>query len=162
MSSLLTTATAIAALGNQSPEKWEGLAVGPQLANGRYLILAGTDNDYSITQNGTGTQFDVYIKPGLEGVSAGDFQRNGEVADMGRVAALASADAVRHAVRAAVRGISRLVVQRLGVVHGGGDARRLQRGGQVGREQLAAELQHALVHVRVERRGGGGDCGAAQ
>ena len=51
-----------AALGNKSPEKWEGLAVGPKLANGKYLILAGTDNDYSVTQNGTGTQFDVYFR----------------------------------------------------------------------------------------------------
>ncbi|OYV00325.1 MAG: PEP-CTERM sorting domain-containing protein [Burkholderiales bacterium PBB5] len=52
----------LAALGNKSPEKWEGLAVGPQLADGKYLILAGTDNDYSVTQNGTGTQFDVWFK----------------------------------------------------------------------------------------------------
>ena len=25
-------------------------------------MLAGTDNDYSVTQNGTGTQFDVYFR----------------------------------------------------------------------------------------------------
>lgn len=54
-------ANTLAALGNKSPEKWEGLAIGPQLANGKYVILAGTDNDYSVTQNGTGTQFDVYL-----------------------------------------------------------------------------------------------------
>lgn len=54
-------ANTLAALGNKSPEKWEGLAVGPRLADGRYVILAGTDNDYSVTQNGTGTQFDVYF-----------------------------------------------------------------------------------------------------
>lgn len=48
-------------LGGRSPEKWEGLAVGPKLADGTYLILAGTDNDYSITQNGTTTQFEVYF-----------------------------------------------------------------------------------------------------
>jgi hypothetical protein len=52
----------LAALGNKSPEKWEGLAVGPQLANGKYLFLAGTDNDYSVTQNGSNTQFDVYLR----------------------------------------------------------------------------------------------------
>ena len=51
----------LAALGNKSPEKWEGLAVGPQLGNGQYLILAGTDNDYSVTQSGGGTQFDVWF-----------------------------------------------------------------------------------------------------
>jgi len=55
-------ADTLAALGGRSPEKWEGLAVGPRLANGKYLILAGTDNDYSVTQNGTGTQFDVYFR----------------------------------------------------------------------------------------------------
>ncbi len=52
----------LAALGNKSPEKWEGLAVGPQLANGQYLVLAGTDNDYSVTQNAGGVQFDVYYR----------------------------------------------------------------------------------------------------
>ncbi len=51
----------LAALGNKSPEKWEGLAIGPTLANGKMLILAGTDNDYSVTQNGSGTQFDVWF-----------------------------------------------------------------------------------------------------
>ncbi len=50
------------ALGNKSPEKWEGLAIGPRLANGSYVVLAGTDNDYSVTQNATGTQFDVYFR----------------------------------------------------------------------------------------------------
>lgn len=45
----------------KSPEKWEGLAIGPKLADGSYLILAGTDNDYSVTQNGSGTQFDVWF-----------------------------------------------------------------------------------------------------
>jgi hypothetical protein len=48
-------------LGDRSPEKWEGLAVGPRLADGRYVVLAGTDNDYSVTQNGAGTQFDVWF-----------------------------------------------------------------------------------------------------
>ncbi len=55
-------ADTLAVLGNKSPEKWEGLAIGPQLADGSYLMLAGTDNDYSVTQNGTGTQFDVYFR----------------------------------------------------------------------------------------------------
>jgi len=56
-------ANTIAAFNNRSPEKWEGLAVGPQLNNGFYLLLAGTDNDYSVTQNGSNTQFDVYFNP---------------------------------------------------------------------------------------------------
>jgi hypothetical protein len=55
-------ADTLAALGNKSPEKWEGLAVGPKLANESYLVLAGTDNDYSVTQNGSGTQFDVWFR----------------------------------------------------------------------------------------------------
>jgi hypothetical protein len=55
-------ANTLAALGNKSPEKWEGLTIGPKLANGGYVILAGTDNDFSVTQNGTGTQFDAYFK----------------------------------------------------------------------------------------------------
>lgn len=55
-------ANTLAALGNKSPEKWEGLAIGPKLNNGSYLVLAGTDNDYSVTQNGSGTQFDVYLR----------------------------------------------------------------------------------------------------
>lgn len=55
-------ADTVAALGNKSPEKWEGLAIGPQLAGGGYLILAGTDNDYSVTQSGVGQQFDVYFR----------------------------------------------------------------------------------------------------
>ncbi len=54
-------ANTLAALGNVSPEKWEGLAVGPQLSNGKYLILAGTDNDYCVTQNASGTQFDMWF-----------------------------------------------------------------------------------------------------
>ena len=52
----------LAALGNKSPEKWEGLAIGPKLANGKYLLLAGTDNDYSVTQNSSGDQLDVYFR----------------------------------------------------------------------------------------------------
>lgn len=55
-------ANTLAALGNKSPEKWEGLAIGPKLANGSYLLLAGTDNDYSVTQNVGGDQLDVYFR----------------------------------------------------------------------------------------------------
>jgi len=46
----------------KSPEKWEGLAIGPKLNDGSYLLLAGNDNDYSVTQNTTTSeQFDVYV-----------------------------------------------------------------------------------------------------
>ncbi|MCS6946871.1 MAG: esterase-like activity of phytase family protein, partial [Steroidobacteraceae bacterium] len=46
---------------NKVAEKWEGLAIGPRLANGDRVIIAGTDNDYSVTQTGSGVQFDVYV-----------------------------------------------------------------------------------------------------
>lgn len=49
-------------LGNKVPEKFEGLAIGPRLKGGNYLMLAGTDNDYSVTQNAGGEQFDVYFR----------------------------------------------------------------------------------------------------
>ncbi len=42
-------------------EKWEGFAIGPRLKNGNYVLLAGNDNDYSVTQTGAGAQFDVYV-----------------------------------------------------------------------------------------------------
>ena len=56
-------ALSLETLGGVSPEKWEGLTVGPRLRDGSYLVLAGTDNDYSVTQNGSPVQLDVYIKP---------------------------------------------------------------------------------------------------
>jgi len=58
-------ADTLAALGGIVPEKWEGLAIGPRLADGSFLMLAGTDNDYSVSQIvGNATQYDVYFKPG--------------------------------------------------------------------------------------------------
>ena len=48
-------------LGGLSPEKWEGLAIGPRLRDGSYLVLAGADNDYSVTQNVSGLLFDIYF-----------------------------------------------------------------------------------------------------
>ncbi|MGH9201952.1 MAG: esterase-like activity of phytase family protein [Vicinamibacterales bacterium] len=42
-------------------EKWEGLAIGPRLKDGARAILVGNDNDYSVTQSGPGTQFDIYV-----------------------------------------------------------------------------------------------------
>jgi len=57
------TDPSLAALGGLAPEKWEGLAVGPKLNDGSYVLLAGTDNDYSVSQNATTTQFDIYYNP---------------------------------------------------------------------------------------------------
>jgi hypothetical protein len=45
----------------KQPEKWEGIAIGPRLLGGARLLLAGNDNDYSVTQTGAGDQFDVYV-----------------------------------------------------------------------------------------------------
>jgi hypothetical protein len=47
--------------GQSVPEKLEGLAIGPRLADGSYAILLGTDNDYSVTQTGEGEQFDICV-----------------------------------------------------------------------------------------------------
>ena len=60
----------LAALNGVTPEKWEGLAIGPKLADGSYLVLAGTDNDYSVTQiappaGSAAVQFDRYYKPAV-------------------------------------------------------------------------------------------------
>ena len=56
-------ANTIAAFGGRVPEKWEGLTIGPRLSDGQFVILAGTDNDFSVTQNTNGIQFDVYYNP---------------------------------------------------------------------------------------------------
>ena len=58
-------AATLAALGGAVPEKWEGLAIGPRLDDGSLLLLAGTDNDYSVSQiAGSAMQYEVYFKPG--------------------------------------------------------------------------------------------------
>lgn len=49
------------AVGADVPEKLEGLAVGPQLTDGRHLVLIGSDNDYSVTQTGAGEQYEVCV-----------------------------------------------------------------------------------------------------
>ncbi len=57
-------ANTLSAMGNRSPEKWEGLAIGPKLADGSYMMLAGTDNDFSVSQiSGSSTQYDTYFLP---------------------------------------------------------------------------------------------------
>jgi hypothetical protein len=52
-------AAALRAMGLAIPEKIEGMAFGPRLADGSYTLIVATDNDFSVTQNGSGTQFDV-------------------------------------------------------------------------------------------------------
>jgi len=41
------------------PEKMEGVTIGPKLNGDRFLLLIGTDNDFSVTQTGSGAQSDV-------------------------------------------------------------------------------------------------------
>jgi hypothetical protein len=43
------------------PEKIEGLAIGPKLADGGYELLLASDNDFSVTQNDSRVQFDVCV-----------------------------------------------------------------------------------------------------
>ncbi|MBB4617436.1 esterase-like activity of phytase family protein [Sphingomonas abaci] len=62
-------AAALKAMGLTVPEKIEGFAFGPRLADGSYTLIVATDNDYSVTQNGGGTQFDVCTS-GVGGASS--------------------------------------------------------------------------------------------
>ena len=55
----LDLAAALRRMGLAIPEKLEGFAFGPRLADGSYTLILVTDNDFSVTQNGAGTQFDV-------------------------------------------------------------------------------------------------------
>jgi 5'/3'-nucleotidase SurE len=56
----LDIAQALTQAGQVIPEKIEGLAIGPRLADGSYALIISTDNDYSVTQDGGNVQFDVY------------------------------------------------------------------------------------------------------
>ena len=61
-SALFLDLTANTSLPNgKQAEKWEGLTIGPRLRDGSYVIVAGTDNDYSVTQNSSAVQFDVFV-----------------------------------------------------------------------------------------------------
>jgi hypothetical protein len=56
----LDFAAALRNMGVPVPEKLEGFAFGPRLADGSYTLIMITDNDFSVTQNdGSSTQFDV-------------------------------------------------------------------------------------------------------
>ncbi len=50
---------ALVTAGVTVAEKLEGLAIGPQLAGGGFALVLVTDNDFSVTQSGSGEQFDV-------------------------------------------------------------------------------------------------------
>ena len=55
----LDIAESLQSAGQIVPEKLEGLTIGPQLTDGSYAVLIGTDNDFSVTQTGAGVQTDV-------------------------------------------------------------------------------------------------------
>jgi hypothetical protein len=55
----LDVQAALNATGENSFEKLEGLAFGPTLSGGGFNLILVTDNDFSVTQTGNGTQFDV-------------------------------------------------------------------------------------------------------
>jgi hypothetical protein len=55
----LDVAAELRRAGSVIPEKIEGLAIGPQLADGSHELLLASDNDFSVTQNDTNIQFDV-------------------------------------------------------------------------------------------------------
>jgi hypothetical protein len=108
-------ANTLAALGGKSPEKWEGLAIGPKLDNGKFLVLAGTDNDYSVTQNGSNVQFDVYFDFSLTdpyansiqcpvGATSGCFNTNGGASTTLPTSGYALLPGVLHAYTADVIG----------------------------------------------------------
>ncbi|WP_017667091.1 esterase-like activity of phytase family protein [Sandarakinorhabdus sp. AAP62] len=61
----LDVQAALTAAGEVLPEKLEGLAIGPRLAGGGFALLLATDNDFSVTQNGSNEQFDVCFGGGL-------------------------------------------------------------------------------------------------
>jgi hypothetical protein len=67
---VLDIQAALVAAGRPVPERMEGLAIGPQLADGSYSLVIGTDNDFSIAEIG-GTLSDVFLD-GTFGPVGGD------------------------------------------------------------------------------------------
>ncbi len=65
----LDVQAALTAAGVSVPEKLEGLTLGPRLDNGGVALILATDNDFSVTQDGSLTQFDV-CSSGPGGVSS--------------------------------------------------------------------------------------------
>lgn len=60
---------ALLAAGVEISEKLEGVAFGPALAGGQMSLIVAADNDFSVTQNATGTQLDVCTS-GIGGTSS--------------------------------------------------------------------------------------------
>lgn len=64
----LDVQAALQAAGLNSVEKLEGLTFGPRLSDGSLALYLVSDNDFSVTQNNTGTQFDVCAQAGVASV----------------------------------------------------------------------------------------------
>jgi hypothetical protein len=62
---------ALKAAGVTVAEKMEGLTIGPRLADGSVTLLLATDNDFSVTQTGSGEQQDVCSGGAVVAIGAG-------------------------------------------------------------------------------------------
>lgn len=60
---------ALAGAGLKPVEKLEGLTFGPQLADGSLSLYIVSDNDFSVTQTGSGEQLDVCVQAGAASVT---------------------------------------------------------------------------------------------
>ncbi len=67
----LDIADSLQTAGQIVPEKLEGLTIGPQLTDGSYAVLIGTDNDFSVTQTGAGVQADVCTNGATVAIDSG-------------------------------------------------------------------------------------------
>lgn len=75
----LDVQAALLAAGLPLTEKLEGIAIGPMLDDGSFLLLLGIDNDFSVTQSGEGVQFDVCVGGGASSqVAIGDACPDGQ------------------------------------------------------------------------------------
>lgn len=66
----LDLAAALNAAGLPITEKMEGITFGEFLNDGSLSFLMGIDNDFSVTQTGSGTQYDVCAGPTFAGATA--------------------------------------------------------------------------------------------
>jgi len=68
---VLDVVAALRAAGLPVPEKIEGAAIGPRLANGDFALILGTDNDFSVNPDAPGGPRDVCANGVLVGLDSG-------------------------------------------------------------------------------------------
>lgn len=68
---VLDVVAALRAAGLPVPEKIEGAAIGPRLANGDFSLILGTDNDFSVNPDAAGGPQDVCADGVLVGLDSG-------------------------------------------------------------------------------------------